>query len=128
MAIGRFFRLVHILVQIITNHTQLKKGDFKRFQEISSSVYFQLAAIRQANVLGGLTQGQNLAKNGAGITIHQLQTHQSPAARGNRPWEFHQFSAVFWRTSVSSFFWTMEVSMFQTVQHGPAGSNLVQEK
>ena len=31
----------------------------------------------QGNVLRGLTQGQNLAKNAAGITIHQLQTHQS---------------------------------------------------
>ena len=63
---------------------------------------------RQANVLGGLTQGQNLAKNAAGISIHQLQTHQSAAAHWScdRPREVRVFSS-FLEDFMSSLFWTI---------------------
>ena len=63
----------------------------------------------QAEVAAAIPQGQNLARNAAGISIHQLQTHQSAAAHWScdRPWEVRVFWSSFLEDFMSSFFWTI---------------------
>ena len=92
MAIGRFFRLVHILVQIITNHTQLKKGDFKRFQAVFTSSWQRYARPMSLEVSRKARTWPRTELGSPSISCRRIKARQPGGTDHGNSISFLQFS------------------------------------